>query len=169
MHCFKSRGASFSFGFYAESTHIVESVAQLYENDADILRHGEKHFTDVFHIRFFLVLDVYYLHFGKSVYKHSNVITETLSYRLDIRLIRTVLDGIVQKSRAYRVRVKSERRYYLSDCYGMGDIRLAADTELSLVQSLCVKICSFDFLYVVMLFAVLYHRHELVNIDCVIR
>ena len=163
VHGLERRGPPLRLRLHAERAHVVQAVAELDEDHADVLRHGEQHFADVFDVRLFLVLDVDDLHLGQPVHKHGDVVPEAAAQDVDARLVGAVLHRVVQKRRADRIRVESERGDDFRDRDGVGDIGLAAHPVLSLVQGFRVEKGALDFFDVVMLFACRHDREDLLD------
>ena len=149
VHSLKRRLSSLGVSLDRKSTHIVKSVAELDENNSDILGHREEHLAEILDMSLLLVLDIESYHLGKSVDEHRRFRSEFRLDLLEVGLIRAVLHGIVKERGTDRVGIKTEVGYYLCHRYGMRDIRLSADTELSLVKRLCVFSRHFYFFQIV--------------------
>ena len=134
VHGFKSRNASFCLGLCVKSPHIVKSVAELNENDSDILRHCKKHFSDILDMSFFLIDNVDILDFCQSVHQHGNIRTEKAAQLVKAGLFTAVLNGIVQKCGTDRIRIETERKHDLRYGDRVDDVWVAAVSELSLVK-----------------------------------
>ena len=52
LHCFVGGAALFFHGFCVDGPHIMKAVRKFYDDNADILRHGNHHFADVFRLGF---------------------------------------------------------------------------------------------------------------------
>ena len=78
LHRFKRYRALLFLRLRTERAHIVQAVAELDEDDTDILRHREQHLAQVFDVLLFLVLDRERHYFCKSVNEHGNGRTELL-------------------------------------------------------------------------------------------
>ena len=138
--------------FCAEGTHIVETVAQLDEYNADIARHGKKHLAQVLDMLLFLILERDVHQFGKSVDKHRNITAELGFYLLKAHLAAAVLHRIVQQRRTDGIGIKAERDRYLRDRYRVKNIFFTARAKLSLVQLCGIEIGTL-YLFDVVLFA----------------
>ena len=155
IHGFQRDGAAAVFLLCREGAHVVQAVAELDEDDADVLRHSEQHLADVLDVRLFLVLDVDLLDLGQTVHQHGDALSEFLRDDGKAGLVGTVLHRIVQQRGADRVGVEPEPRHDLGDGDGMGDIRFAALAFLSFMQFVCVFVCRLDLLAVVVAAAVI--------------
>ena len=143
------------------------SLLPLYDAcDTNILGHGEQHLTDVLHVRFFLILDVDVVDLRQSIDEHRDLRTEFCGDRWQIRLVRAVLHRIVQKRGANGVGIQPECGYNLCDGDGMGDVRIPADTELSLVERCRIQKCPVDFLQIIVLAACFQNVQQFVDIWC---
>ena len=100
VHRFERGGTSLVLRLCVERAHIVQSVAQLYEDNTNVLRHREKHFTDVLHMCFFFIDDTDIRHFRESVDEKGYIVAELRADHVKARFIRAVLDCIVKKRRA---------------------------------------------------------------------
>ena len=69
LHCFKRGHPALCILLDTEGAHIVEPVAELYENDPYVLRHGKKHLAEVLDVLLLLVLERDLHHFGQPVDK----------------------------------------------------------------------------------------------------
>ena len=89
-----------------QGAHIMQSIAQLNENDANVLVHGKQHFAQVFDMRLFLVLDLERHDLGKTVNELCYILAEQLFDLLEVGLISAILNRVMQKGGADGIRVK---------------------------------------------------------------
>ena len=153
VHGFQSRGPPFGFRLCAEGSHIVEPVAELDEDDADVLGHGKKHLADVLHVRLFLVLYVDVVDLCQSIDKHGDLGTEPCGDRRQVRFVRAVLYRIVQKRGTDGIGIQPERGDDFRNGNGMGNVRVSTDAELPLMERRRVQKCPIDLLQIVVLAA----------------
>ena len=137
LHSLKSGDTSLVFGLCIKGTHIVESVAQLDEDHADILGHGKEHLAQVLHLLLLLVGKGNLLQFGQTVHQHCHGIAEFMADDVKGDLVLAVLHRIVQKCGTDGVGIQLQSCHDLCHRNGVGDIGLSADAELSLMQLLC--------------------------------
>ena len=140
IHRLKGDGTLAILLLCRKSTHIMKSVAELDKDNADILGHSEQHLTDVLNMSLLLIGNLYLNYFSKSVDEKSHLLAEHLGNDLKIGLIGTVLHRIVKEGCTDRVGVKTELGNDRGHRNGMADIRLAAETHLSLVELICIVI-----------------------------
>ena len=114
-------------------THIMQSVRQFYNYNADIVAHREEHPSQVFSLRFLARFEVELVQLSHAVNKHDYAVTEFVFY-LFFRYPRIFYD-VVQKRRDYRIAVKPQIYQYGSNCYGMDEILLARMSELTFMRS----------------------------------
>ena len=101
VHGLKRCGTSLGIGLYRKRTHIVKSVTKLDKYNSYVLGHRKKHFTKIFDMRLFLVLDIKRYELCKSVYEHCDLCAKHLLYLREVCLVGAILHGIVKQSRAY--------------------------------------------------------------------
>ena len=114
-------------------THIVETVRQLNNQDANILRHGKKHLSEILRLKFFLgvILDV--SQFGHAVYQQSDFFIEIL-YQLFSSVLR-VLHHIVKEPGDDRFIIHAKTGQNLGDRNRVNDIRFSALSHLAVMKS----------------------------------
>ena len=61
-----------------QSLHVMQPVRELDQNDADITRHGQQHFAEVFCLRFVLARKLEAIQFGQPFHQFGHRLTETL-------------------------------------------------------------------------------------------
>ena len=160
VHGFKRDGAAALLRLCAECAHVVQPVAELDEDDADIFGHCEQHLADVLDVGFFFVLHVNLHKLSQPVHKHGDVGAEARAERVQIRFVRAVLHRVVQQSRADRVGVESESDDDLRHRQRVGDIRLAAQAKLTAVHLLRIVVRGFNFFFIVISAAALKQREQ---------
>ena len=126
-------------------THVMESVAELYKDNSDILVHGKKHFSDIFYMCFFLIGNLNLNYLCKSINEHSNLLTKHFGQKLKARFIRAILYRVVQKCGTNGICIETKLGDDARHRYRMAYIGLAAESELSLVKT-CRIIISFGYL-----------------------
>ena len=130
VHRFKRNIAATIFFFGGKRAHIVQSVAEFDENNADVLVHGEKHFTDVLDVLLFFIPHLQKFNFRDAVHEQCHLIAEHAFDLLQIRLIGAILYRIVEEGGADRIRIQIKAQYNGCHRHGMADIWLTALTEL---------------------------------------
>jgi hypothetical protein len=63
-----------------EGAHIVETVGQFDEYDADVGDHGEKHFADIFRLAVFAIGELDFFYFGDAVDDVGDLVAEGVGY-----------------------------------------------------------------------------------------
>jgi len=125
-----------------DGAHIVQAVRQFDDDDADIVRHRDQHFTNVFGLLFLAGGIRNSSQFGQPVHKGSNFAAEFLFNLLKRNV--GILHHIMQQGSHDRFRIHSQLRHNGCDRERMNDIRLAGLTELSGMFFLCQLICHFN-------------------------
>ena len=108
VHCLQCRSTPLMLRLRRKGTHIMKSVAELDKDNTNILGHGQKHLTDVFHLCFFFILDIDVLQFSQTVHQHSYAFAEQAPQDVQIGLIGTILYRVVQKGSTNGIRIKSQ-------------------------------------------------------------
>ena len=142
----------------------METVAKLDEDHADILGHGQKHLTDILHLRFFLILDIDILQFGQSVHQKRHIVTEPTAQNAQVGLIGAILHRIVQKGGTNGIRIQSQRSNDLRYRDRMGNIRITAVAELPFVQFGGVLIRRLDFFQIIVFPAGFQHGKQFIRV-----
>ena len=138
LHRIMRGGAALFILTGGERPHIVEPVAKLDEDDADVLRHGEEHLSQVFDMRLFLVLERDLDQLCQAVDQLRHVVAEFFFDGFERDLGTAILDRIVQQGGADRVGVERETGRDLGNGHGVADIFLAAVAILALMEFFCV-------------------------------
>ena len=125
-----------------QRAHIVETVCELYHDDANILRHCEEHLAVVFELDILLghVLDA-------SELRHTVDELHDVPAELRIHLLQCragILHDIVQKRCADRLVIEVKPREDVGNVERMDDIGLPRDAHLSTVRLLRTGICLLD-------------------------
>jgi len=116
----------------AERVHVVETVAELDEDDADVGRHRDDHLAVVLGLLLLLRGEVHLGELGDAVDQHGDLGAELL---LDPRDRRArVFDHVVQERRGDRDRVEVELGGVQRRADRMVDVGLAALALLTAVQ-----------------------------------
>ena len=112
-----------------ERAHVVQTVGELDQDDADIARHGQQHFSKAFGLLLGFCGEVKTVELGKPVNKVPDLSAEFFDQFLLGNTL--VVHDIVQKRRAQRVDVKLPARADLGHGDGVRDVRGAAGSELA--------------------------------------
>ena len=115
-----------------ERPHVVEAVAQLDEDDADVARHREQHLAEVLGLLLLARRVRQLAELGDAVDEERDLLAEQLAELLDGRA--GVLDAVVQQARAHRRDVELELGDDLRDRERMGDVRIARLAGLAVVR-----------------------------------
>ena len=116
----------------AERVHVVQAVAELDEDDADVGRHRDDHLAVVLGLLLLLGGEVHLGELGDAVHQHGDLVAELL---LDPAKRRAgVLDDVVQQRRGDGHRVELELGGVERRAHGMVDVGLAALAALLAVQ-----------------------------------
>ena len=81
----------------AERMHVVQSVTELDEDDADVGRHGDDHLAVVLGLLFLLGIEVHLGQLGDAVHEHGDLGAELLLDPLERRA--RVLHDVVHEGR----------------------------------------------------------------------
>ena len=73
FHCFQCFFPAFIFFPVLTSTHIVQTVGKLYDNNAHVFCHCKQHLTDVFRLTLFLAGVGQFCQLGDAVHHQSNI------------------------------------------------------------------------------------------------
>ena len=151
IHSFKGGITLFVEGAVLESTHIMETVAELDYHNSDVLRHSKKYLADILSLLFLTAEDRYLAQFGDAVNEHGNVLTE--AFLEVIKSGWSVLNYVVQEGSADSICVHTELEQYICNSERVYDIVLTGGTLLSLM-SLSGEFVSRDYLAQVVLLIV---------------
>ena len=128
LHRFQCLVAALLLGPGVAGAHIVQSVAQFYNHDADILAHGQQHLAQVLGLA---VLDIRELDLGQlgdAVNEQRDLGAELL---LDLgHRDRRVLGHIVHEGRGNALAVHAQLHQNLRHRKRVADVRLAAAAAL---------------------------------------
>ena len=115
-------------GLVLHRTHIVQTVCNLDENNADVLAHGKEHLTQIFHLFLFQGAVLHAGQLGNTVHN----IRYGFAKQLGNLVIGTVciLDTVVEQGGNDRFTVQTKFRYNLRYMERMGDIGAAILAEL---------------------------------------
>ena len=142
FHRFQRLVALLALRQILEGARIVQTVRQLDENDADILRHGEEHLAQV--LKLLLLLGVaQHAQTGDAVDQLGNRRTEFI---FDFLVAEVgVLDTVMQQRRANRVGIQPHFHHDFRNRNRMDDIWLTVFAFLSLMRSSRALISRTDF------------------------
>src|SRR5438309_2424730 len=119
-------------GVRGHGAHVVQTIAQLDEDDAHVLRHGDEHLADVLRLVLLRGADVDLAELRDSV--------DQLGHRLSeggadvVPGQRGVLDGVVQQGRHERVCVQTKLGKDAGDRQRMLDVGIAGQPEMPFVR-----------------------------------
>jgi hypothetical protein len=116
----------------AERVHVVQAVAELDQDDADVGRHRDDHLAVVLGLLLLLGGEVHLGQLGDPVDQHRDLVAELLAEPLDRRL--AVLDHVVQEGGGDGHRVELQLRDVERGADRVVDVRLAALARLAAVQ-----------------------------------
>ena len=97
----------------------------------------------------FLILDLHHNDLGQSVNKHGHVRAKQLAYLIKIGLFGAILHRIVKQGGADRIGVKAKACNYFGYGYRVRNVRIAADAELPLMETLCIFVSTLYFFDVI--------------------
>ena len=117
--------------------HIVQTVGQLDDHDADILRHGKQDLHDILRLLLLLAEGRDFGELCHTVHEHRNIMSKTLFYI--VQRGGGILDNIMQKRRTERIGIHTEFQKDIGNGHRMDDVRLARRTHLPLM-TLCRKL-----------------------------
>ena len=126
---FASNAAALVRAHGIERAHVVQTVGELDQDDADIARHGQQHFSKAFGLLLRFCGEVKAVKLGKPVDEIADLIAELLDQFLLGDTL--VFHDIVQKRRTQSVDVKLPARADLGYGNRVRDVRGAAGTELA--------------------------------------
>ncbi len=130
-----------------ERPHVVEAVAELDEQHADVARHRDQHLAEVLGLPVFLRGEVDLAELGDAVDEERDLGAELALFDvLDGR--QRVLDDVVEQPRADAGHVEPELGDDAGDGSRMDEVRLAATPLLTLVSAYAVLVCSRDQVYI---------------------
>ena len=114
-----------------ERAHIVQTVGELDHDDADVLRHREKHLAIAFELLLFLRLILNPAELRHAVDEHRDLIAEALAHFVE--RMRRIFHDIMQDGGADRDVVDLQIRQNLRDGQRMDDVVFTRNALLSLV------------------------------------
>ena len=122
-----------------QRTHVVQTVGKLDNDDADILRHGDKNFAEIFRFRLFFRLEHDFIEFGYARNKLKHLVAEFAAHVLFVRL--GILDDVVQQRRRNRIGVESELDQNFRYRTRVNKVRFARRAPLVTVRILGKIVC----------------------------
>ena len=135
---FAGNAAALLVAHDAESAHVMHTVSELHENDADILRHGEKQLSEGFCRGDLSALEFELIEFGDAVDNVCHFDTEALRH-LDLRhagIFQHVMHEPSLNGHAVHMPARENRRHRER----MRDVRLARFAELPQMMFVSVAI-----------------------------
>jgi hypothetical protein len=111
--------------------HVVEAVAQLHQDDADVARHRQQHLAEVLGLLLLLGRPRQLAELGDAVDQERDLLAEQLLELLDRR--RGVLDAVVEEPRAHARHVELELGDEVGDRQRVGDVGIARAAGLAFV------------------------------------
>ena len=119
----------------------MQTVGDLYENDADVLGHCHEHLAQIFHLLVFLAGVLHARELRDALNDVGHRLAELLC---NIAVGKVgILNNIVQKRRNYRVLVKPHIGRYIRRRDAVGDIGRAVLAKLPGMGELCHVVCRF--------------------------
>ncbi len=143
LHVFNRLIASLLLGHTIHSPHIVQTVRELDDNDADIIRHSDKHFADILRLLLLAGGIRYFRDFGNAVYQLGNVAAELLADL--VKRYYGILNNVVEQSAANAVGVESQLRDNAGDRGRVQNIRDSRNPSLVAVAALGKTVGFLDF------------------------
>ena len=125
-----------------EGAHVVRTVGQLDQHDADILHHRHDHLAEVFRLRFFLVLELQLVELGDALNQFGDALAEQLFHILIGGW--GVFDDVVQQCRHQRLVIETHFRQDAGHGDRVSNVRLTAGTCLALVRVARDEVCLFE-------------------------
>ena len=122
IHSFKGGITLFVEGAVLESTHIMETVAELDYHNSDVLRHSKKYLADILSLLFLTAEYRDLAEFCNTVNEVSNVLTEALFKVVEGSVC--ILNNIVKERRTDSVCIHAEFKEDICYCQRMYDISL---------------------------------------------
>ena len=127
-----------------QGSHVVDPVRQTDEEDPDIGRHGQDHLPEIFRLSFFLIAEGDLADLGQAVDEKGHILAEGL---LDLfQRGQGILDRIVEKTGHDRRRIELHIGQDSAHFHGMGQIGLAGEADLPLMDGGGKNIGLFDHL-----------------------
>lgn len=125
-----------------QSPHVMEPVRQFDKYHANIRRHGENHFANIFGLALFGTLEMDFADFGDAVYNIGGLFTKKLGYFLQVRM--GVFNDVMQQPGGNANDVHFQLGQDIGGFQGMGKIGFPRETNLSLVDFGRIHIGLFD-------------------------
>ena len=134
LHGLQGGDAALVIGLGVQCAHVVQTVAELDENDADVLGHGQKHLAESLDVSLLLVVDLQGHDLGQTLHQHGHVGAEALGDLLAVGLFSAILHRVVEQGGADGVGIQLQSRHDLGHGDGVGDVGITALAELPLVE-----------------------------------
>ena len=133
VESFLRRAMLLPCGHCGNGPHVVKSISELDDEDAEILRHRHEHFANCGCLLCFFAIELDAIEFCDAVNNSSDVLTE---FFLDIdQRCASVFHRIVQKRCSNCDVIKAKFGTDLGNCNRVRDIGLARFTGLTFVRS----------------------------------
>src|SRR5580658_4554684 len=116
----------------AERAHVVQAIGQLHDDDADIVHHGQQHFTEAFGLAFLGVEDIEFAELGDAIDAAGDFVAETLADFVGGHA--GVFDKVVQQSGFDGDQIHAHAGQDMGDHEGMHHVGLAGLAQLAFVQ-----------------------------------
>ena len=114
-----------------ERTHVVETVRELDENDADVIHHGENHLTEVFRLAGFRSHEVEAADLRHALDQAGGVFAKALADLLERKF--GIFDNVMQERGGKSRRVEANIGEDVSDLDRVRDIEIARLADLAAV------------------------------------
>ena len=150
-----------------QRAHVVEPVAQLDDDDAQVVGHREEHLPDVLGLMHVARLSLQPAELRHALHEAADLVTELLA-DVVVRLGR-VLGDVVQQRRRDRRGVHPEFGDEHRDRSRMRDVGLAGDALLSLVRLGRIRICASHELPVAVGIVPKHLLHDRLGVDVPVR
>ena len=131
LHGFQTLFPLLHGGLVFHRPHIVQTVANLDEDDPDVIGHGHEHLTQILHLLLFLGDELDLGQLGHALHQVGHRQTKALGH-IGVGGAG-VLDGVVEQGGDDRVHIQTQVSHDLGHGQGVDDIRLAAFAELTVV------------------------------------
>ena len=119
--------------------HIMQTVRELDDHDADILRHRQQNLHDILRLLLLLREGRHLGELCHTLDQHRNIVSEALLHIL--ARCGGILDDIMQQRRAECIGIHTELKQNVCNCDRMNNIRLTGRAYLSLMALRRILIC----------------------------
>ena len=125
-----------------ERAHVMKSVGELDDDDANVVAHRHEHLAQVIDLRMAEGLDLEAVDLGDAVHELCDRIAKLLAYV--VKRVLGILDRVMQDRGAQGVAVHAQIGEDDGNLDRMHDERLAGFAELALVSILGKEVCFLD-------------------------